>query len=247
MSWLLLAAAAAVLAGAFVQSAIGFGFALVAGPALFAALPPRAAVSGLLLLGAWLNLLLLLGERRRVRVRAGDVARLLAGALPGLLVGLGLLALLPKPALQVMVGLVVIAAVGVQSRSGRDRPQGRAGAGYPVGLLSGALTTSTAVNGPPLVLWLRTRTTSPIELRDSVAAGLLSLSAAGLAALALGGGLGSPAGGLTSLAVMAGLAGTGHYSGREVFKRLEAARYDRALLGLVALAGAASVIAGLAS
>lgn len=250
--WLLLAAAT-VLAGAFIQSATGFGFALVAGPALFAALAPSDAVSGVLVLGAWLNVLLLFGERRRPSVRAGDLVRLVVGSLPGLGVGLVLLAALPKPGLQVMVGVVVIAAVAVQLRAGPEAPSPRRTGGpatqlpaYPIGLVSGVLTTSTGVNGPPLVLWLRTRAGSPEELRDSVTAGLLSLNAAGLLVLAIAGGSGWPAGGAVPLAAMTALAGVGHYTGREVFVRLDAHRYDRVLLGLVALAGAASVTAGLA-
>ena len=57
-------AGVAAFAGAFVQSATGFGFALVLSPALFAALDPVEAVTTLLILGLALNLLVLF-ERGR--------------------------------------------------------------------------------------------------------------------------------------------------------------------------------------
>jgi uncharacterized membrane protein YfcA len=54
-----LLAAAATLAGAAVQSATGFGFALVASPALFAVLDPYEAVTAIAALGVALNVLVL--------------------------------------------------------------------------------------------------------------------------------------------------------------------------------------------
>ena len=56
----MLLAALAALLGAAVQSATGFGFALVLSPALFAVMEPTEAVTALLLLGAVLNVLVLL-------------------------------------------------------------------------------------------------------------------------------------------------------------------------------------------
>ena len=61
-------AAAAAFTGASVQSATGFGFALVLSPALFAVLEPLEAVWALLALGVVLNLA---GAARRRRGCAG--------------------------------------------------------------------------------------------------------------------------------------------------------------------------------
>jgi uncharacterized membrane protein YfcA len=52
-------AAAAVLAGAVARSATGFGFALIASPALFAVFDPGEAVTGIAALGVVLNVLVL--------------------------------------------------------------------------------------------------------------------------------------------------------------------------------------------
>ena len=69
-------AAAAAFTGASVQSATGFGFALVLSPALFAVLEPFEAVWALLVLGLVLNLLVL----RTARAGPGALGRPAAGA-----------------------------------------------------------------------------------------------------------------------------------------------------------------------
>ena len=52
------------LGAAALQSATGFGFALLLSPVLFAIYEPAHALGTVLLLGAGLNLLMLYGERR---------------------------------------------------------------------------------------------------------------------------------------------------------------------------------------
>lgn len=105
-------AAAAALVGASIQSATGFGFALVLSPALFAALDPAEAVTSLLVLGLALNLLVLFERGRPEHVDWRALAPMLVAALPGLAVGAVALTLLSKEALQVSVGVAVILAAG---------------------------------------------------------------------------------------------------------------------------------------
>nr|MBA3328884.1 sulfite exporter TauE/SafE family protein [Solirubrobacterales bacterium] len=80
-------AAGAVFIGAGLQSATGFGFALVSAPLLFAVLGPKPAVSAAIVLGLEVNLLTLASERRVPAVLHGEAARLVAWAVPGLAVG----------------------------------------------------------------------------------------------------------------------------------------------------------------
>src|SRR3954471_18291573 len=108
-------AAVAAFGGAFVQSATGMGFALVLSPALFAVLDPEEAVTSVLLLGAVLCALVWFESRR---VGTHGLGRLLLPALPGLAVGVVVLAALSKPALQIGVGVVVVTAAGWQLRHG---------------------------------------------------------------------------------------------------------------------------------
>jgi uncharacterized protein len=240
-------AAVAALAGATVQSATGFGFALIAGPALFAVLSPYEAVSALLLMGLLLNVLVLV-DRAGV-ARWQTIAPMLAFGVPGLVAGAALLSALSKPVLQIGVGTAVVVAAALQRRVEAGEPEPhepslRSAAA--VGFTSGALTTATSVSGPPIVLWLRAQGLPPAELRASLAASFLVLNLAGGAAVVVAGGTGSLAGpGL--LVPLLALVALGHAIGARAFRRLDQHRFRSLVLGLVFAAGAASVAAGLAS
>jgi hypothetical protein len=80
-------AAVAAFAGAAVQSATGFGFALVLSPALFAVMDPVEAVTALLVLGLALNLLVLFEGGRPEHVDWRALAPMLVAAVPGLAIG----------------------------------------------------------------------------------------------------------------------------------------------------------------
>jgi uncharacterized protein len=245
-------AALAAFAGAFVQSATGFGFALVLSPALFAVLEPVEAVTALLVLGLALNLLVLFERGRPEHVDWAGLAPMLAAAVPGLAIGVVALTELSKQTLQVAVGVAVILAAGWQlhrrrRRAGPDtrsaRPHG-ALIRPAVGFASGALTTSISVSGPPIVLWLEARGVPAEEFRASLAASFLLLNLAGGALLIAAEGSGS----LDSGAVLPLLAlvAAGYLLGALAFRRFERERFFTLVLILVACTGSASIVAGLA-
>lgn len=231
----MLLAGLAALVGAAVQGATGFGFALVLSPALFGLLEPAEAVTTLLVLGAALCVLVLF-EGHEVRARL--LVPLLLAALPGLAVGAVVLGALPKGVLQVAVGLAVIAAALWQLRH-------RAAGGLPTvaaGALSGALTTSISINGPPLVLWLEGEGVRPAEFRATLAAAFLALDVAGAALL-----LATESSAALDVGVVAPLLGciiAGYAAGALAFRRLDPDRFFAIALALVVCAGAASVVAG---
>jgi uncharacterized protein len=78
-----LVAAAAVAAGAALQSATGFGFSIVAAPLVFAVVEPEEAVGLMIALGSLVNVLTLVSERRRPRPVLRECAVLLGFAVPG--------------------------------------------------------------------------------------------------------------------------------------------------------------------
>jgi uncharacterized protein len=236
-------AAVAAFAGAAVQSATGFGFALVLSPALFATTDPVEAVTALLVLGLALNLLVLFERGRPEDVDWRALAPMLIAALPGLAAGAVALTQLSKEALQVAVGVAVIAAAGWQLRQGRERPRVPAAAGWGAGFLSGALTTSISVSGPPIVLWLEARGVRPEEFRASLAASFLVLNLAGGAVLLGAEGTGALDVGL--VAPLLALVAVGYVLGAILFRRLDRERFFALVLVLVACTGAASVVAGL--
>src|SRR5262245_50587803 len=108
MSLIAVAAGTAVFTGAALQSSIGFGFALVAAPLLFAATTPPEAVGLMIVLAFEVGVLTLLTERRRPRPMWRDVRAVVAWSLPGALVGVAILRALDALALQLLVTVGVL-------------------------------------------------------------------------------------------------------------------------------------------
>ncbi len=239
-------AGAAALLGALVQSATGFGFALVLSPALFAVLDPYEAVTTMLLLGPPLNLLVLADSRGLARWRV--LAPMLAAAVPGLVLGALALELLSKSTLQVLVGAGVIGAAGWQLRrrsvatDATPVPATTGGAAV-AGVLSGVLTTSISVSGPPVVLWLEALGLRPDELRASLAASFLFMNVAGGIVVVAAGGTGSVRPDV--LLALLVLVLVGHALGRIAFRRIAGPVFSLVALALVLCAGVASLVAGL--
>jgi uncharacterized membrane protein YfcA len=229
-------AALAAFAGAAVQSASGMGFALVLSPALFAVMEPEEAVTAVLLLGAALCVLVLIESRR---VATYGLGRLLLPAVPGLPVGVAVLVVLSKESLQVGVGVAVVAAAAWQLRH-------RAAVRIPAsaaGFLSGVLTTSISVNGPPLALWLDSHAVPPPRFRVTLAAAFLILDLAGIALIAAREGLDVVEPGDVGPLLACVL--VGYALGAVAFRRLDAERFSTVVLSLVICTGLASVAVGL--
>ncbi|HEY7633804.1 MAG TPA: sulfite exporter TauE/SafE family protein [Thermoleophilaceae bacterium] len=241
--------AAFALAGACVQATTGMGFALILTPIMFALLSPVGAIVAVTLLGLELNLLVLFAEGRRPRVAWREVTPILAAVVPGTVCGVLVLRVLPKPLLQVAVGLAVIGAVLVRLRAVRAAAAAAAapataGPGrLAVGFATGALTTSAGVSGPPLALWLSRRGLAPADFRDSLTALFLATGIIGLVALlpVLGHAHLQPA--LLVVPVACVLAG--HAVGSRAFARLDARAFEPLLLAVILAAGVASVVFGI--
>ena len=237
-----LVAAAAVAAGAALQSATGFGFSIVAAPIVFAVVDPEEAVGLLILLGSLVNVLTLVSERRRPQPVWRECAVLLAFALPGAVAGVAVLRALDPVALQVAVSVGVIATLAAR-RLASGRASGWAGpiAGPVAGLASGALTTSTTTAGPPLIVYLLGRRLHPVQVRDTMPVCFLGLSVVGVVALWVTGTSGAvPDTGL--VAVLVPVVVAGHLAGRPLFAALlRSGRYEAVLTTVLI----ASVVAGL--
>lgn len=226
------AVAAAVFCGGVLQSATGFGFALVTAPILFAILGPQEAVTAGALLGLELSLLTLVAEGRWPRVLNGAAAALVAWALPGLALGAIALRELSDRLLSLLAGLAVLAALVLRLRAnGRDRAALRhRWQTAAAGAASGALSTSTSLSGPPLVFYLLARGVCPEQMRDTLAAIFVALALLSAAALAVTGTFDVPDG----LWALLAAAGAGQLVGRRGFARL-GDRYETAVLIVLAL------------
>jgi uncharacterized protein len=234
------------LVAASVQATTGLGFALVLTPVMFALLSPVGAIVTVTALGLELNLLVLVGERRRPRVAWRELGPILAAAVPGTVCGVLLLRALPKPVLQVSVGVAVIAAAVLSVRLGRaSAGSGSTPGRLAVGFTTGALTTSTGISGPPLALWLSRRGLAPGEIRDSLSAMFLAIGVVAFLTLVplLRRAHLDPA--LLAIGLSCVLAG--HALGSRAFARLQTARFEPLLFVVIVCAGVASIVAGAGS
>jgi uncharacterized membrane protein YfcA len=229
------------------QAATGFGFALLAGPVLYAVIAPARAVVLLLILGLVVNVLVLAGERRARQVDWRALAPALLAAVPGLPIGAVLVRVLPAAALRIGIGLVVCAFVAYRwrNRSAASTVAPGGASGALAGFAAGVLTTSTTTNGPPLALWLGGRGLRPAVVRDTVSAAFLALDLVGIAVVLAVVGLHRSLASAYLLPALVPLVLVGHAAGSWVFRRLPARHYDRLLLLTVAAAGALSIASGL--
>jgi uncharacterized membrane protein YfcA len=233
-------AAAAVAAGAALQSATGFGFSVVAAPLVFAVVEPEEAVGLLIVLGSLVNVLTLASERRRPRPVVRECAVLLAFAVPGAVAGVAILRALDPVALQVAVSVGVLATLIARRLAERRTP---GWAGPLAGVVAGALTTSTTTAGPPLIVYLLGRRLEPEQVRDTMPVCFLGLSVVGVIALWATGTTGAvPDAGL--VAILLPVVAAGHLAGRPLFAALvRSGRYEGVLTGVLV----ASVAGGLAA
>jgi uncharacterized membrane protein YfcA len=235
-----LVAAAAVAAGAALQSATGFGFSIVAAPLIFAVVDPEEAVGLLIVLGSLVNVLTLVSERRRPRPVVRECVVLLAFALPGAVAGVAVLRALDPVALQVAVSLGVVATLLARKFArGRTTPSGAAPF---AGLAAGALTTSTTTAGPPLIVYLLGRRLEPVQIRDTMPVCFLGLGVVGVVALVVTGTSGAvPDAGL--VAVLVPVVVAGHLAGRPLFAALVRGGHFEVVLTTVLIVSVATGLA----
>jgi uncharacterized membrane protein YfcA len=239
--WLSIAVGAVLAAGIALQAALGFGASMLASPILLALLEPVQVVSLLLVCGLLVGPLILAEGGQRMRVQWKEAGGLLAAAAVGLPLGVVVLGALGKQPMQLLVGVLVLLSLVAQ----RVRPARRTGpvSGAVAGMASGVLTTSTGLNGPPLILWLRGRGHSPEVFRATITVVFLATSVFGLVSLIIGADPKLSAG-LLAAAVLGTLAGWA--VGARVFWRMEARHHRRAVTVLLVAAAIASLVAGLA-
>ena len=159
---LFLILSATVFVAAFVQGAIGIGFALIVAP-VFGILAPEYLPVTLLILMLPLNVHVAWRER-------GDIDRPGAGWITlgrffGTFAGLWMLAALSGSQLGLAVGWFTVIAAAVALLAPRFDPNRPAALG--VGLFTGVTETATGIGGPPLAL-LYQHAAGPV-LRSTVA------------------------------------------------------------------------------
>jgi uncharacterized membrane protein YfcA len=245
----ILAASAAALAGvavvvaiaATVQLSAGFGFALAAVPMMSIVIDAHDAVVVTLALAMLTNAYQAWSGRREVD--RGVAARMLGGAAIGLPVGLLVFLRADERVLGAIIGVAVLVAVVVIAL-GLDLRHAGPGLDVGAGVLSGALTMSAGVNGPPLVFVLQARRFDPARFRATITSVFFVLDVVGVAVFTATGDVDREV--LQAVAVaLPGLA-IGAVAGIELRRHLDARRFRTLVLVLRTVAGGSAIVSAAA-
>ena len=136
-----------VAGAACIQGAAGFGMALLAAPLL--TLVDRSFAPAPLVL-AVLPLSVLVARRDWAHLDRRGLAWAIGGRLPGVVLGAVAAAVLSEHTLALVLGLGVLAAVGLSMVTARLRPT--PGTLVSAGFASGFMGTTTSIGGPPMAL-----------------------------------------------------------------------------------------------
>lgn len=149
-SWALAGAWLVVAVSALVQATLGFGFNILAVP-IMSLIHPELAPNPQLVITAVLSSATVVRDRSHLRL--GDVGYLLASRPFGGLAGLAVISVAAGFWLDIAIGLIVLAAVGILAtdvRLTRNRLT-ETGAGF----ASGFTSIVSSIGGPPLILLYR--------------------------------------------------------------------------------------------
>lgn len=220
-----------------VRSTFGFGEALVAVPLLALAIPLDEAVPLGVLVSILVALVVILQDRRAIDF--AGARGLLVAALFGLPLGFALLGFADPRAVKLALG-ALIAAYSVYSLVapapaplGPDR---ELPARLACGFLSGVLGGAYGLNGPPLVVYGRLRGYTPHQLRATLQAYFLPASLLGFAGYAAQG-LATRTVARDFLVCLPAVV-PAIVLGRYLNRRLDGARFYRAVFGGLAVIGA---------
>jgi uncharacterized protein len=143
----LTACLAIVVIGAFVQGSVGFGINLIVVPVI-ALLVPEAVPGAVVLLSLPLTVTMVIREHHHVDRRG--VAWVMAGRLPGAVIGAAVVVLVATDVLTAIIGVAILVAVGLSLLNLHVRV--RPATAVAAGLTAGVMGTAAGIDGPPLAL-----------------------------------------------------------------------------------------------
>ena len=157
------------LGAAIVNGMVGYGFSSIVTPIALIWMTSRVLNPALVLVELGVNLALLVRERRHIPATFPRAAPLMAGLLPGVLVGTLALSFIAPSSVKIVVyltllPLIVLQLVGFRRTIEKERPVGAV-----LGTGIGFLYSLTTISGPPLALFWRNQGTSKGEFRCAMA------------------------------------------------------------------------------
>jgi uncharacterized protein len=234
---LLVALFSALLAGA-VSGLTGFGLALISVPLLLFVYEPRTVIVITAVLSVIINLAVVWDSWHDADQRI--VVALLPSALVGVIVGTEVLRTVDPDYIRLGVGIVVVFSALLLLRDVRLPGAGTRWGTVVAGSTSGALSTSTGLAGPPIVLLLASRGFPKRAFRGSSALYFLAMSLVGLAVLYIRGIFGADHVPLALALIPAAFLGKA--IGTAMLKRISEGAFRVVTLGIVILTGTLGVV-----
>lgn len=237
LSWALLVALFAALLAGVVTGTTGFGLALISTPILLFVYEPRTVVFLTAVFSVVINVAVVWDSWREAHRRLA--LALLLPACVGIVVGAEVLRVVDPTYIRLAVGAVVVFSALLLVRDirlpGADTRWGPVVAGS----ASGALSTSTGLAGPPIVLLLASRDFPKHQFRGTSAFYFLFMSVLTLIILAARGLV--EAGELPLAAALIPAAIIGKAIGTAFLKKISESAFRTLSLGLVILTGTLGV------
>jgi uncharacterized protein len=241
LTWGLLVALVAALLAGTVTGLTGFGLALISTPLLLFVYEPRTVVVLTAFFSIFINIAVVWDSWREAR-RPLALA-LLIPSVVGAVLGAEVLRLVDPVFIRLAVGAVVVFSALLLVREVRLPGAGTRWGPVVAGSASGALSTSTGLAGPPIVLLLASRGLPKVEFRSTSALYFLAMSLVGLLVLA---GRGLIEGGEIRLGlILVPAAIVGKMIGTSFLKKVSERAFRALSLGLVILTGTLGVATAL--
>jgi uncharacterized protein len=233
LSWELLAALLAALMAGVVTGTTGFGLALISTPILLFVYEPKTVIFLTAVFSVFINTAVVLDSWREAHRRLA--LALLVPACVGIVAGAEVLRVVDPTYIRLAVGAVVVFSALLLVRDirlpGADTRWGPVVAGS----ASGALSTSTGLAGPPIVLLLASCDLPKHQFRGTSAFYFLFMSVVTLIILAVRGLVDAEELPLAAALVPAGMVGKA--IGTAFLKRISEAAFRALSLGMVILTG----------
>jgi uncharacterized membrane protein YfcA len=142
---------AVFILSSFLQTATGFGYAIITAPLLALVLEPKETVMLTMLTGLIVRLLMMRSTKNSGSFKA--IAPLITASIVGAIPGAYVMTIISNDALKLFIGLVLLIAATALWKNYRLPIRQSRCAESIVGCLSGFLATTTSINGPPVVLY----------------------------------------------------------------------------------------------
>lgn len=233
LSWALLVALFSALLAGMVTGMTGFGLALISAPLLLFVYEPRMVIVLTAIFSIFINAAVVFDSWRDAHGRLALALLLPASA--GIVVGAEILKTVDPVYIRLAVGTVVVFSALLLLRD--VRLPGAESRWGPVvaGSTSGALSTSTGLAGPPIVLLLAARNLPKHAFRGTSALYFLIMSLAGIVVLSLRGLVEGQDIPLAAVLIPAAIAGKA--IGTAALKKVSEDAFRKISLGIVIFTG----------